>query len=366
MATSIECSNHSETVITKSVKEMSINGDDPPSTYLVRESKFGSIDTSAPTATIPVIDLSLFYSSSSSSSTSPAESNELDKLRSALTSWGCFQLTGHGMSKEFLEKVRGITKGFFANPEEEKKKSGRQAGSAEGYGTDRVVSDNQILDWCDRLSLRIFPEDQRKLNLWPNHPENFSETLEEYGKNIKSIATLLFTAMAKSLNLETDSFSEKFSGRSILQARLILYPPCPRPDQVFGLKAHSDRSGVTILLQDREVEGLQVRKDDEWFTVPIIPDALFVNLGDQMQIMSNGIFKSPMHRVVTNNYREKISVALFNEPEPEKEIGPVDGLIDEDRPRLYRNVKNYAVFNYECFQKGVVAIEEVRVYEDGA
>ncbi|XP_047339397.1 codeine O-demethylase-like [Impatiens glandulifera] len=167
--------------------------------------------------------------------------------------------------------------------------------------------------------------------------------------------------MAKSLNLETDSFSKQFSGRSILQARLILYPPCPRPDQVFGLKAHSDRSGVTILLQDREVEGLQVRKDDDWFTVPIIPDALFVNLGDQMQIMSNGMFTSPMHRVVTNSHREKISVALFNEPEPESEIGPVDGLIDEDRPRLYRNVKNYAVFNYECFQKGVVAIDAARV-----
>ncbi|XP_047339627.1 protein SRG1-like [Impatiens glandulifera] len=166
----IEASEQLEKVINKSVKEMSINGDNPPSLYLLTETKFGSINASAPMAQIPIINLSLF---SESSSSSPTESNELNNLKESLTSWGCFQLTDHGMSKEFLEKVRGITKGFFANTEEEKKKSGRQAGSAEGYGIDRVVSDNQILDWCDRLSLRIFPEDQRKLNLWPNHPENF-------------------------------------------------------------------------------------------------------------------------------------------------------------------------------------------------
>ena len=84
-------------------------------------------------------------------------------------------------------------------------------------------------------------------------------------------------------------------------------------------------------------------------------------LHEFMQIMSNGIFKSPMHRVVTNSERMRISVAMFNEPAPDKEIGPVDGLIDEKRPRLYRNVKNYAAFNFECFQKGVVPLESAKI-----
>ncbi|KAM0017946.1 putative aminocyclopropanecarboxylate oxidase [Helianthus debilis subsp. tardiflorus] len=65
--------------------------------------------------------------------------------------------------------------------------------------------------------------------------------------------------------------------------RFILYPPCPTPDQVFGLKAHSDRSGITLLLQDPGVEGLQVFNDGKWYMVPVIRDALFINLGDQMQ-----------------------------------------------------------------------------------
>lgn len=89
----------------------------------------------------------------------------------------------------------------------------------------------------------------------------------------------------------------------------------------------------------------------------IANDASYVYL----QIMTNGIFKSPIHRVVTNSDKLRISIAMFNEPEPEKEIGPVEDLLCEGRPRLYKNVKNYAAFNYECFQKGKTPLEEVKV-----
>jgi hypothetical protein len=50
-----------------------------------------------------------------------------------------------------------------------------------------------------------------------------------------------------------------------------------------------------------------------------------------------------------------------SEPEPDEEIGPVDELIDEKRPRLYRNVKNFAALKSECFQKGKVALDEAKV-----
>ncbi|KAK3039962.1 hypothetical protein RJ639_027152, partial [Escallonia herrerae] len=351
--------------VAKTVQQMSIDGDEPALPYIIKENPFGAIDTFPPLAEIPVIDISLFSSSPSSSAHSPKEAaDELEKLRSALTSWGCFQAIGQGMPIALLDKVRKVTKQFFALPLEEKQKSSRPAGSVEGFGGDSVVSVNQVLDWCDRLSLRVYPEDQRKLYLWPENPKDFREILNEYSINIKSVAIILFTAMAKALNLEENCFSKQFGERAIMQGRFILYPPCRRPDQVFGLKAHSDRSGVTILLQDKEVEGLQVLKDGKWLRVPVIPHALFVNLGDQMQIMTNGIFKSPMHRVVTNAEREKISVAMFNEPEPEKEIEPADGLVDETRPRLYRKVKNYAAFNYECFQKGIVALDSVKCFQD--
>ncbi|PPD66383.1 hypothetical protein GOBAR_DD36735 [Gossypium barbadense] len=223
--------------------------------------------------------------------------DEQGKLRLALCSGGCFQAIGHGISNSFLNKVRGVAKQFFQLPQEEKQK----------------------------------------------------EVLHEYSIKQKQLVDLLFKAMAKSLALEENSFSDQFGDNPVMHVR---------PDKVLGLKPHSDRSWITVFLQDELVEGLQFAKEEKWITVPVIPHALVVNLGDQMQIMSNGIFKSPVHRVVTNADKLRISVAMFNEVEPEKEIGPVEGLIDEKRSRLYRNVKNYASFNYECFQKGKVPLEE--------
>ncbi|MBA0593936.1 hypothetical protein Gorai_010862, partial [Gossypium raimondii] len=272
---------------------------------------------------VPVIDLGLL----------PSSKDEQGKLKLALCSGGCFQAIGHGISNSFLNKVRGVAEQFFQLLQEEKQKYSRA-------GYDLVVSEKQVLDWNTRLFLRVFPEHQRKLNLWPENPDKIRhayltlsrrtvsyelnscrEVLHEYSIKLKQLVDLLFKAMAKSLALEEN-----------------------------------------ILLQDEQVEGLQFVKDEKWITVPVIPRVLVVNLGDQMQIMSNGIFKSPVHRVVTNTDKLRISVAMFNEVEPEKEIGPVEGLIDENRPRLYSNVKIYASFNYECFQKGKVPLEEVKFH----
>ncbi|KAF5482257.1 hypothetical protein F2P56_002842 [Juglans regia] len=191
--------------------------------------------------------------------------------------------------------------------------------------------------------------------------EGEGEIFHEYGTRIKSVMELLYKAMAKSLKLEEDSFSKQFGDRALMQTRFNYYPPCSRPDQVLGLKPHTDKSGITVLLQDGEVEGLQVFIEDRWVRIPSIPDALLVNLGDQMQIMSNGIFKSPVHRVVTNSEKMRVSVATLSEPEPEREIGPVDCLIDDKKPRLYRNVKNYGAINYECYQEGKIALETVKI-----
>lgn len=80
-----------------------------------------------------------------------------------------------------------------------------------------------------------------------------------------------------------------------------------------------------------------------------------------LQIMTNGIMKSPLHRVTTNTEKMRVSVAMLIEPDAEEEIGPVDGLVDEETPKLYKTVKNYGHFNYVCFQKGLVAIDAVKM-----
>ncbi|KAL6221325.1 hypothetical protein ACLB2K_009076 [Fragaria x ananassa] len=403
--------------LSMSVREMSIKGVEPPPEYIVKEGIFGAIESSPEVGQIPIIDISLFSTSSQDSAKAQIE---LEKLRSALSSSGCFQAIGHGISSSFLDKLREAATNFFAlpgeekqkNPVEEKKKHFKVAHRTEGYAHEVKVSEEQVLDlaevlheYATKLNLmtavlfkamaksmnleensfadQLFGEqalmterfnfypkcsrpdqlfDQRRLDLWPENPTDFREVLHEYATQVKFIMHVLFKAMEKSLNLEENIFLDKLLGeKAQMRAKFNFYPRCPRADKVFGLKPHTDGSGMTVLLQDKEVEGLQVLVDGKWVRVPIVPHAIVVNLGDQMQIMSNGIFKSPMHRVVTNPDRMGLSVALFNEPDPETEINPVEKLIDETRPRLYKNVKNYGRINYECYQKGEVALETLKI-----
>ncbi|CAN6924744.1 unnamed protein product [Brassica oleracea var. botrytis] len=74
-------------------------------------------------------------------------------------------------------------------------------------------------------------------------------------------------------------------------------------------------------------------------------------------IMSNGIYKSPVHRVVTNMEKERISVATFCVPGADQEIQPVEALLTEIRPRLYKTVKKYVEFYFEYYQQGRRPIE---------
>lgn len=106
--------------------------------------------------------------------------------------------------------------------------------------------------------------------------------LEEYTEETKKATELVSRAMAKSLNLDENCFLKQFGERSQLAARLNYYPPCKRPDLVLGLKPHADGTGYTTIMQD-EV-GLQVLKDDKWFTVPKNPQAILVLMGDQMEV----------------------------------------------------------------------------------
>jgi len=70
----------------------------------------------------------------------------------------------------------------------------------------------------------------------------------------------------------------------IQNLRVTYYPPCPEPDLVMGLSAHSDASGITILNQINGVNGLQIKKDGDWIPVKVTPDALVVNIGDILEV----------------------------------------------------------------------------------
>ncbi|MCL7024534.1 hypothetical protein MKW94_023372, partial [Papaver nudicaule] len=269
----------------KNVQELAIDGEEPPPRYVRKEGdhKEKKEVPAYESLSVPVIDFSRF----SPASSSREKEDEMEKLKSALSSWGLFQAIGHGISKSLLDDIYDVSKQFFDLPVEEKERYTRseedEIVDLQGYGSDTIVSEDQVLDWSDRLYLLIQPQEQRKLRLWPDPPTHFRRTLNEYSAQARSVAEVVLKAMARSIGLEEDSFMDQLGEELMVYARFNYYPPCSRPDLVYGIKAHSDGGAMTILLQDPEVEGLQVLKDDQWINVPCMPGALLINVADQVE-----------------------------------------------------------------------------------
>lgn len=107
--------------------------------------------------------------------------------------------------------------------------------------------------------------------------------MEAYALEMKNLAMKLLDLMAKALKMEGCEMRELFE-EGILSTRMNYYPPCPQPELVIGLNNHSDASGITILLQVNEMEGLQIRKDGKWIPVKPLPNAFVVNIGDVLEV----------------------------------------------------------------------------------
>ncbi|CAN6164902.1 unnamed protein product [Urochloa humidicola] len=336
-------------------------GDDVPARYVARRGHDGA-EATAVAAPVPVIDLGRLCQPAAGDDESAAA--EAARLRSALQSWGLFLVTNHGIQASLMDAVMEASREFFRQPLEEKNKHTNlidgEHFQLEGYGNDRVASEDQVLDWCDRLYLKVEPEDERNLALWPTC---LRDVLHEFTKECTRLKDCLLPEMAKLLELDDDYFVNQFGGKADTYARFNYYPPCPRPDLAFGLKPHSDASFISLLMVDNSVGGLQVLRDEVWYDVPTRPHTLLINLGDQMEIMSNGTFKSPMHRVVTNAGKERLSVVMFYSVDPEREIQPAGKLIDENHPPLYKTVKvkEYIAGLFEHFSRGKMVIDTAKI-----
>ncbi|KAL6613847.1 hypothetical protein ACP70R_036117 [Stipagrostis hirtigluma subsp. patula] len=261
--------------------------------------------------------------------------DELNKLRLACEEWGFFQVVNHGIDDELLDEMEKVAKEFFMLPLEEKEKYPMAPGGIQGYGHAFVFSKDQKLDWCNMLALGVEPDFIRQPKLWPTTPANFKDTLERYSGEVRRLCKALLEHIAVTLGLAPATFNDMF-GEAVQAVRMNFYPPCPRPELVLGLSAHSDGSAVTVLQQDAACAGLQVLKDGAWVLVHPIPHALVINLGDTLEVLTNGRYKSVEHRAVTNGEQERLSVVTFYAPAYDVELGPLPELVTDGEPSRYR------------------------------
>ncbi|BFG18480.1 hypothetical protein CerSpe_047540 [Prunus speciosa] len=109
--------------------------------------------------------------------------------------------------------------------------------------------------------------------------------------------------------------------------RTNLYPTCQEPNRSHGTGPHCDPNALTILHQDL-VGGLDLFVDNKWHKVRPIPGALVINIGDVFaNALSNGIYRSCLHRAVVNSHKERRSLVFFMCPRADKLVKPAKELV---------------------------------------
>ncbi|XP_065619605.1 gibberellin 2-beta-dioxygenase 8, partial [Quercus suber] len=153
-------------------------------------------------------------------------------------------------------------------------------------------------------------------------------TIDAFGTTASTLAQSLAEILAQSLGIESNFFRENCLPKTSY-IRMNRYPKCTLAPKVFGLVPHSDSNLLTILYQD-QVGGLQLMKDGRWFKVKPNPKALIINIGDLFQALSNDVFKSIKHRVVSPQEVERFSAAYFYCPSNDAVIQSYN------KPAMYR------------------------------
>ncbi|XVE60368.1 hypothetical protein DITRI_Ditri05aG0123300 [Diplodiscus trichospermus] len=279
---------------------------------------------------VPVIDLS-----------DPDEEKMVQAVADASRNWGMFQVVNHGIPDDTIRKLREVGKVFFELPQEEKEVYAKPAGSQsiEGYGTklQREVAGKKA--WVDHLFHKIWPPSEINYQFWPKNPPSYREANEEYTKLMHGVVDKVFRCLSLGLGLEGHEMKEAVGGENLVYLlKINYYPPCPRPDLALGVPGHTDMCSLTILVPN-DVQGLQACRDDHWYDVKYIPNALIIHIGDQVEILSNGKYKSVLHRSTVNKERTRISWPVFLEPPSDLEVGPHPKLINAANPPKFKTKK---------------------------
>ncbi|GLJ42598.1 hypothetical protein SUGI_0882970 [Cryptomeria japonica] len=278
---------------------------------------------------IPIIDLKDLDG--------PARKSVVNEIKRACEQDGFFQIVNHGVPESLMKSMMDVAKEFFEMPLEDRAclYSENTKKSVRLYASFNITRD-KFLNWMDVLTQLCHPLEEY-IHAWPQKPAAYREIAGKYAKEIRVLTLRLLAAISEAMEQDSDYLNTIFKKHR--QAMNInYYPPCPNPDLTFGVAPHSDATGITVLMQGL-VSGLQVLRDGKWVAVEPTPNAFVVNLGDQLQVLSNGRFQSIEHRAITNNTTARISIPTFCGPSLDAFISPAESMVDEEHPALYRGYR---------------------------
>ncbi|MGF1482846.1 MAG: isopenicillin N synthase family dioxygenase [Opitutales bacterium] len=282
---------------------------------------------------IPIIDLSPFTSGDEAAR--QAASAEIDR---AAREVGFMYLKNYDVPPEVLETMKATGRQFFSRSTEEKIRNAYNQEDNFGYGGmgSEALDPSKPRDLKETFTMRDATSHQNKIALWPD--ADFRDVAVDFFERCRGICAHVMEGFARSLKLPHDFFVDKHTGLT-QTLRLLHYPPAKATaEEQLGAGAHTDYGSCTLVFQDDsgglEVQGL----DGQWVPAPPIEGTVVVNTGDLLARWTNDVYKSTPHRVKVRPEgaaNGRLSVAFFNDPDPEVMVEVLDSCTSADNPAKY-------------------------------
>ncbi|KZV29748.1 dioxygenase family protein [Dorcoceras hygrometricum] len=278
---------------------------------------------------VPLVDLSI-----------PDSKTQLVK---ACEEFGFFKVINHGVPFEYMRDLESEALKFFSLPLPDKQRAGPP--NPFGYGNKKIGQSGDV-GWLEYLLLNSNTEaDFNKFS-------PFSVcVLKNYVSAVKKMAFEILEMLADGLKIQPRNVFSKLvmDEQSDSVFRVNHYPPCPDLGEsngsrnLIGFGEHTDPQVISVL-RSNNTSGFQIcLKDGNWISIPPDHSSFFINVGDSLQVMTNGRFKSVRHRVVANSSKSRLSMIYFGGPPLSEKIAPLPSLI-KGEDSLY---KEFTWFEYK-------------------
>lgn len=260
-----------------------------------------------------------------------AVAGEIDR---ACRELGFFYVVGHGVDVGALERLDAAGRALFALPEDVKDRVAmRHAGRAwrgwfplhgeltsgvpdgkEGcyFGAELGADDPRVRRGLPLHGANLFP---------PELPELRTAVLEHVDA-MTALGQAVLRGMAIGLGLPPAWFEEHLTADPLVLFRIFRYPPQLQPAEGWGVAEHTDYGLLTLLLQDAS-GGLEVRTGERWIAAPPVPGSFVCNLGDMLERLTGGRYRSTPHRVRNAGTGDRLSFPFFLDPGWDAEVQPL-------------------------------------------
>jgi isopenicillin N synthase-like dioxygenase len=247
---------------------------------------------------------------------------------------GFFYIVSHGVNEGLQDRLRDLSRRFFALDIEIKMQVRMALGGRAWRGYFRV-GDELTSGRPDQKEGLYFGAELAAdhplvragtplhgHNLFPTDPPGFRESILDYMAALTRLGHRLMAGIALSLGLEETYFTDRYTGEPLTLFRIFNYPP-PRDPALWGVGEHTDYGLLTILLQD-DAGGLEVRSQSRWVPAPPVPGSFVCNIGDMLDRMTRGLYRSTPHRVHNPAPRDRLSFPFFFDPNFFAPVQPIE------------------------------------------